>query len=279
MTSITEVNNNDEILLKIGDSSDCCTSPTTLKNNAKGNYSSEELSEDDDTSSINSASFHSNVLQSRKRRNAIDFSPMDARNEEVCSTSSIECEALEQEIMEKSSSNSSLCTDESSEEKEPTENEIENPVVTEEIEVNLHNNSCSSIYETPLAQCSESSSYCDDDAFEEDLSQYKDASDKEITLVLDKKQYFWRKHRKSRQPLLSTDIYTNDMSLYYSFTKPCHCLCNLSIVPSIEISEKGTVRCLGYGSQIRDLIPPGLDHHTAIQPWYRTIQCSVVVFL
>jgi len=232
MSLITEVNNNDEKTLN---SNDCCKPQTILKNNIEENYSSEEISEEDETSSIDGASFHSNLLQSRMRRNAIDFSPMDARNEEVCSSSSIEFEAAEQEIMEKSSSNSSLNI--MIEEKELNKN----PVVIEEIEANLHNNSCSSIYETPLAQCSETSSFCDDDAFEEDLSQYKDASDKEITPVLDKKQYFWRKHRKSRQPLLSTDIYTNDMSLYYSFTKPCHCLCNLSILPSVEIPEKGKI--------------------------------------
>ena len=188
-----------------------------------------------ETSSIDDECFHSNAAKSRRRRNAIDFSPVDARNESV---GSAECEVIDDKIIEKNLNDSSMTTN--VEKELPV---IENSTVIKEADAGKLDNSCSVANNSSHAVSSEMSNLCQDDAVES-LTRYEDDSDKDSSgsPVLDEKQYFWKKHRKSRQPSFTTDIFSTDMSLYYTFTKSCHCLSNFSVEPSIPIqapTEKG----------------------------------------
>ena len=189
------------------------------------NYSCEEFNSGDDFSIEDEEAEYQSILQARQRRNAIDFSPMDATPNETGDCDSFEYEAAEQDSMGKSTGSSSVCSDE--------ERIVEQPSSSSE-EI-VQNNSCSSLYETPIAACSEGSSLLDDETFKDSSQCRENESNAENNCsVIDRRHFFWKKHGKARKPLRSTDIFANDIPYYKSFIKPCHSLCNLSIVPSLE---------------------------------------------
>ena len=196
---------------------DCYAPQTLSKNFSDKSYSSEESSSDE-------ACFHSNSVQARTRRNAIDFTPMDPTiNDDVCE--GLEYEEIDQKIIEKRSSLDSLSSDGAVKESGGSEH--------------LKHNSCSSIYETPAApyrKGNENSSQSGDsldDLSESSINLSTDEKSDASSIVADKRIYFWEKMTNKS----NTDIFMNDMSLYHNFIKSCHELCNLSVMPCEDIVQ------------------------------------------
>ena len=206
------------------------------------NYSSEESASDNEISSDCSVHLHDNVLHARARRNAIDFSPMDlGRNENDCD--SIECAAIDSNHLENRFSGS-FSTEEKEMIRMPAAEEIESVIISRNVE-NFNNNSNSITRKNSITVCQTTKN--------SNCSSVKELEDgqQDAVLHLQKSDYsnflqefpddedIKNENRCCKKPLCNSDSCLNDVSVYCSFKKSCHNLCNVSVILSSKFISNG----------------------------------------